>query len=261
MKNLLRFGTPNAKLKALETSEYNLTRKKVATFSLPSGYTCPGAKECLSYANRKTGKIKDGKHTKFRCFQASAEAVYPSLRNMVWNNFDALRKAEKEAAEGRESIEMAKLILKSLEDVKFDILRVHVGGDFFSLNYFKAWKMVAHNLPDKLFYAYTKSLNFWEGSRNSLPSNFILTASRGGHHDELIDEYNLKCAEVVFSEEEAAEKGLEIDHDDSHAAYSDESFALLIHGTQPKGSEASQALQKLRKKGKGGYSNKRKAVA
>ena len=89
----------------------------------------------------------------------------------------------------------------------------------------------------------------------------MLTASRGGHHDELIDAEDLKCAEVVFSEEEAAEKELEIDHDDSHAAYGDESFALLIHGTQPKGSEASQALQKLRKAGKGGYSNKRKAVA
>ena len=261
MKNLLRFGMPNAKLKALETSEYNLTRKKVATFSLPSGYTCPGAKECLSYANRKTGKIKDGKHTKFRCFQASAEAVYPSLRNMVWNNFDALRKAEKEASEGRESIEMAKLILKSLEDVKFDILRVHVGGDFFSKDYFRAWIMVANSMPDKLFYAYTKSLIMWRNMRLVVPENFVLTASRGGRHDELIDAEDLKCAEVVFSEEEAAEKGLEIDHDDSHAAYGNDSFALLIHGTQPKGSEASQALQKLRKKGKGGYSNKRKAVA
>ncbi len=219
MKNLLRFGTPNAKLKALETSEYNLTRKKVATFSLPSGYTCPGARECLSYANRKTGKIKDGKHTKFRCFQASAEAVYPSLRNMVWNNFDALRKAEKEAAEGRGSIAMAELILKSLENVKFDILRVHVGGDFFSKEYFRAWCIVADSMPDKHFYAYTKSLKMWTEYSYNLPSNFELTSSRGGEWDELIDEHDLKCSEVVFSEEEAVEKGLEIDHDDSHAAF------------------------------------------
>ena len=261
MKNLLRFGMPNAKLKALETSEYNLTRKKVATFSLPSGYTCPGAKECLSYANRKTGKIKDGKHTKFRCFQASAEAVYPSLRNMVWNNFDALREAAKDAGQGKESGGMTKLIMKSLEDIKFDILRVHVGGDFFSRDYFWAWVGVASMMPDKLFYAYTKSVDMWMGFKLSVPENFVLTASRGGHYDELIDEYDFKCAEVVFSEEEAAEKGLEIDHDDSHAAYGNDSFALLIHGTQPKGSEASQALQKLRKKGKGGYSKRRKAVA
>jgi len=261
MKNLLRFGKPNAKLKALEKSEFNLEPKKVITFSLPSGYTCPGAEECLSYANRKTGKIKDGKHTKFRCFQASAEAVYPSLRNMVWNNFDALRKAAKEAGDGRETWALAKLILKSLEKEKFDICRVHVGGDFFSEEYFNAWRMVAQRLPDKLFYAYTKSLKMWRDFRSYVPSNFVLTASRGGKNDELINELDFKCAEVVFSEKEAADKGFEIDHDDSHAAYGDESFALLIHGTQPKGSKASQALQKLRKKGIGGYSNKRKAVA
>jgi len=261
MKNLLRFGKPNAKLKALENSEFNLEPKKVITFSLPSGYTCPGAKECLSYANRKTGKIKDGKHTKFRCFQASAEAVYPSLRNMVWNNFDALREAGSIIGKKGDAKGMAKLILASLEGIKFDVLRVHVGGDFFSDDYYHAWVMVANAMPDKLFYAYTKSLNSWCSMRGITPDNFVLTASRGGNHDDLIDALNLKCAEVVFSEEEAVEKGLEIDHDDSHAAYGDKSFALLIHGTQPKGSEASQALQKLRKKGIGGYSNKRKAVA
>ena len=267
MKNLLRFGQPNAKLKALEISEYNLTRKRVATFSLPSGYTCPGAKECLSYANRKTGKIKDGKHTKFRCFQASAEAVYPSLRNMVWNNFDALRKAAKKAEKLGlcPANAMANLIQDCLKEEKFDILRVHVGGDFFSDDYFYAWILVARRMGDKLFYAYTKSLTSWKKHYNDVRllvpnDNFVLTASRGGKNDELIDEHAFKCAEVVFSEEEAAEKDLEIDHDDSHAAYGDESFALLIHGTQPKGSEASQALQKLRKKGIGGY-GKRKAVA
>jgi hypothetical protein len=261
MKNLLRFGKPNAKLKALENSEFNLEPKKVITFSLPSGYTCPGAEECLSYANRKTGKIKDGKHTKFRCFQASAEAIYPSLRNMVWNNFDALRNAAKAAGDGRETWALANLILQSLQKEKFDICRVHVGGDFFSEEYFNAWILVAERLPDKLFYAYTKSLKTWRDFRGYVPSNLVLTASRGGKNDELINNHNFKCAEVVFSEEEAIEKGLEIDHDDSHAAYGDESFALLIHGTQPKGSKASKALQKLRKKGIGGYSNKRKAVA
>ena len=60
---------------------------------------------------------------------------------------------------------------------------------------------------------------------------------------------------VVFSEEEAEQKGLEIDHDDAHAL-GKKSFALLLHGTQPKGSEASKALQVLRKAGKGGYSQK-----
>ena len=51
--------------------------------------------------------------------------------------------------------------------------------------------------------------------------------------------------------------GLEIDHDDSHAAdptKCNQDFALLIHGTQPAGTEAATALREL--KGKGSYSRK-----
>ena len=56
---------------------------------------------------------------------------------------------------------------------------------------------------------------------------------------------NLKYAKVVFSEEEAAELGLEIDHDDSHAYGGDKSFALLIHGTQPSDTMAAKAKNTL----------------
>ena len=87
----------------------------------------------------------------------------------------------------------------------------------------------------------------------------MLTAARGGKYDDLIDLHAWKEAIVVFSEEEAEELDLEIDHDDSHAAkptLRDDSFALLIHGTQPAGSDASTALKQL--KGKGSYSRKKK---
>ena len=93
--------------------------------------------------------------------------------------------------------------------------------------------------------------------------NFVLTASYGGRDDHLIDDptFNLRSAKVVFSEAEAEKLGLEIDHDDSHAArpsMRDKDFALLIHGTQPKGSEAATALKEL--KGKGSYSRKKNKV-
>ena len=76
----------------------------------------------------------------------------------------------------------------------------------------------------------------------------MLTASRGGKYDDLIDLHAWKEAIVVFSEEEAEELDLEIDHDDSHAAFGAEDFALLIHGTQPAGSAASEALKVIKKK-------------
>ena len=237
MTTTLKFGEPNAKLKKMLKTRLGL---KLKTFTLPAGYTCPGAKDCLSRADRETGKVTDGNETEFRCFMASAEARSPSLRELVWHNFELIRAELKNGVEA-----VADLIDKSLPE-KFDIMRVHVGGDYFNRDYFMAWCMVAQRHPSKVFYSYTKSLAIVAGIPK--PANLVLTASRGGKFDDLIDAHAWKEAVVVFSKEEAAEKGLEIDNDDTHAAFGTENFALLIHGTQPKGSAASKALQALKRK-------------
>jgi hypothetical protein len=238
IKNKLTFSDANTKLKKLEI----VLQAKVITFSLPSGFACPGALDCLSRANRETGKITDGEKTVFRCFQASAEAIYKPLREMVWRNFELIR------AHGNDYSAMADLIEISLPNY-FNVCRVHIGGDFFSQAYFDAWIEVAKRNPNRKFYAYTKSLNFWVLRRNEIPSNFFLTASRGGKFDNLINEHGFKCSEVVFSEDEAKQKGLEIDHDDSHAL-GNLSFALLLHGTQPANTPAAKALQAIKKANK-----------
>ena len=243
METLLTFGEPNAKLKKM-LKELSL---KLKTFTLPAGHTCPGAKDCLSRANRETGKIQDGPDTEFRCFAASAEATYPSLRNMVWRNFVLIKSTLINSVDA-----CADLICESLPK-KFDIMRVHVGGDYFNVKYLQAWIEVAKRNPDKIFYSYSKSLHFFK--QFALPENLVLTASRGGKYDDMIDLHGWLEALVVYSEQEAIDKGLEIAHDDTHAAFGKDNFALLIHGTQPKGSAASAALSKLRKQGKGGYSN------
>ena len=244
MTTTLKFGEPNAKLKKMIKAKLGLRLK---TFTLPAGHTCPGAKDCLSLADRITGKVTDGEETEFRCFMASAEARSPSLRKLAWHNLELLQDAlsfsdgHKHAAD-----RAADLICQSLPE-KFDIMRVHVGGDYFSRNYFLAWCLVAERNPDKVFYSYTKSLPIIGGTPR--PDNLVLTASRGGKWDNLIDEKNWKEARVVYSEEEAAELGLEIDHDDTHAAFGTKSFALLLHGTQPKGSAAAEALKIIKRKG------------
>jgi hypothetical protein len=76
------------------------------TFSLPAGHTCPFANDCLGKAHRVTGTITDGSSQEFRCFAATQEATYSSVRKSRWNNFDLLR--------GRTRQEMASLILASL---------------------------------------------------------------------------------------------------------------------------------------------------
>jgi hypothetical protein len=152
---------------------------------------------------------------------------------------------------------MAAKLYVSMPD-NLGICRIHVAGDFFNRNYMEAWTLVARSNPDRLFYAYTKSLQYWLDLRNDIPDNLVLTASYGGRDDHLIATEGLRSATVVFSEAEADRLGAEIDHDDSHAArpsLRDQSFALLLHGTQPAGTGAATALKEL--KGKGSYNRKK----
>jgi hypothetical protein len=138
---------------------------------------------------------------------------------------------------------MAKLILESLP-VDASLVRIHISGDFFSQAYFDAWLMVARLKPNTTFYAYTKSVNYWIARSGLIPDNFKLNASLGGRFDEYAEAHNLKTARIVLSEDEAANLGLEIDHDDSHAWKQEASFALLVHGTQSPGSAASKSWTK-----------------
>lgn len=208
-------------------------------FSLPAGHSCPGANACLCRADPDTGKLTDGKETKFRCFSASQEATYPSVRDQRWHNMSQLLSAGSSGA-------MADLITRSLPR-SFLVMRLHISGDFFSQPYFDAWLTVARRHPQSQFYAYTKSLQYWVKRLAEIPTNFRLVASVGGKYDHLIRQFDLPYAQVVFHPDEAAEKGLEIDHDDSLARDPKvQRFALLLHGGQPKGSTAAAALSQLR---------------
>ena len=245
---MLKFSKANTKLKQLqdidELQPYLQNKRKVYSFDLLSGWSCPFAVDCLSKVHLIDGKkkIKDGPKTPFRCFSASQEVAFPSTYNLRKHNFDTIKSFDN-------SLDMAYAIQLAMPD-NLGINRIHVGGDFFNLKYMMAWIRVAEWNTDRLFYAYTKSLKYWLQCLGSIPENLVFTASRGGRHDNLIAEHNLREAKVVFSEAEAEALGYEIDHDDSHAAIPslrNQSFALLIHGQQPAGSDASAAIKELKK--------------
>ena len=234
----LKFSQANAKTYAL--AEYDnlkpFLQKKRRIYSLDmlSGYSCPFAKDCLSkvveIGDKRT--IKDGPDTQFRCFSASQELTY--------TNTYKRRKANFETMKGFKSAESMKNAIESVMPKNLGICRIHVAGDFFNEDYMVAWSEVAKSHPDRLFYAYTKSLKFWVNNRKafSLIPNFVLTASRGSRNDALIGRYRLREARVIFTEAEADKLGWDIDHDDSHAAdptKKKQSFALLLHGVQPGG--------------------------
>jgi hypothetical protein len=149
---------------------------------------------------------------------------------------------------------MAKLIEDGVTNRrKIKLVRFHQSGDFFNQAYFDAWLLVAQQHPELIFYGYTKALPFWAKRLHAVPANMKLVASRGGTHDSLISMFGLRSAKVVFSEKEAIDLGLEIDHDDSLVWQGNKDFAILLHGTQPAGSEAGKAWYKIKTTGPGGY--------
>jgi Gene product 88 len=243
--------------------------KAVDHFDLPSGHTCPFAKNCLAKAVQRDGrwKLKSGPNVQFRCFSASQETQYSGVREIRFHNLKLLR------ACGNDVSALVALICASMPDYKSrapllfangkqwqGILRLHVGGDFYSQAYFDAWVKVARRYPTVLIYAYTKSVSYWIRRKRYIPSNFVLTASYGGRHDALIQKHGLRSVKVVLSQAEADALGLPIDHDDIHAMNAQGDFALLIHGTQPAGSEAGKAWERLKGTGESGYGKMRKTL-
>ena len=266
---MLKFSPANAKLKAMTKvtalSGYLTDRRKIFSLDLLSGSTCPFAKLCLSKVTIvqidgvPKKRIKDGPDTLFRCFSASQEVLFTSLYNLRKGNVDTLQESK--------SVDDIADKLQAKLPKNAGIIRIHVGGDFYNETYFLAWLKVARDNPSVLFYAYTKSLRWWIANMGDIPSNLVLTASRGGREDHLIELHNLREA-VVIADLETCQKiydenltewnGMPIDHDDSHAAdpqTRDQSFYLLVHGLQAAGSESGKSVRTL--KGKGSYSRKK----
>lgn len=239
----MKYSPANVKIKALANvpaiAKFLPKGKKVYSFDILSGHSCPFANECLSKVVETPAgfRIQDDPNTEFRCFSASQEVIFTNLRKLRSSNFSELK--------GLTSAEMAYKLSEAMPK-NLGVCRIHVAGDFFNQNYFNSWLSVALANPDKLFYAYTKSLPYWVNMIGMIPENFVLTASRGGRKDDMIDTHNLRSVNVVFHPSETI---LEIDHTDEHAANPDtrdKDFSLLIHGVQPKGSAAGDAVKILK---------------
>jgi hypothetical protein len=230
---MLNFSKGNSKL-----------TKDTLIFNLPAGKTCPGADKCLSTAVAdQNGKrrIVDGPNTEFRCFAASSEVQYDGVYLNRKNNLDAIIDA---LTEGN----CADLINSELQKArtrKITKVRIHESGDFFNAAYLQAWIMVAQNNPNLKFYCYSKNLPLFLNL--TLPDNFYLTASYGGKFDHLIDEgFFPRYAKVFMTADDAIAAGYKIDVRDQ-SCFEDGPFALLVHGTQPAGSDWGKASRLNRK--------------
>ncbi len=208
--------------------------------------SCPFAKVCKSLTHRHGKKAFGGKAIKdygdVRCYAASAEVAYPTVRRMRWRNYDLLMSVGKKG--GAQA--MADLLVRSLRHYEQNngairVFRIHDSGDFFSPDYLDAWIECAKAMPGVLFYAYTKSLSFWANRKSEIPKNLRLIASEGGKEDELIGKEGFRRSVIVKDSGEAIQRNLNIDVNDFLAAFGDKDFALLLHGVQS--AESGQTRQ------------------
>ena len=242
------FKPANSKLKKLEArmSIYHGRKVKVYSFGTLSGHTCHAAEKCLAWVNYREEtddyKLMDGPKAEFRCFAASAEAIFTPAYNHRYDNMMFVRSH-------RSHLRLAEALAKDLPS-NADYVRLHDAGDIDSAVEFKAWCHLAETHPDIVFYGYTKMLPLWVKHHGLVPENLVLTASRGGKYDSMIAEHKLRESVVVYSAGEARKLKLTIDQDDSSAARMDKrevSFALLIHGQGAPGSRQAKAMAQHRK--------------
>ncbi len=102
----------------------------VRTFSLPAYATCPGASAwCLKH-----------------CYAARIERIRPNCRMAYARNLALSLDPET----------FVHRMLKSLpEDTP--LVRIHVGGDLYSIDYIQAWEEICHARPLTRFWSYTRS--------------------------------------------------------------------------------------------------------
>ena len=212
----LKFSNSNKKLDKI-TEWLDVKKSDIKTFNITPAKSCPYAYDC--------------QHV-FKCYALIQEEYRKDFKKQNKYNYDLLRKNHKSVDA------MTDLIDRSLLPSK--IIRIHSSGDFFNERYLKAWIKVSQLKHNKniIFYAYTTSIPYWINNLDEINSldNFKLIASLGTNgQDHLIKKYNLQFSKVVYSENESKALGLEVDWNERLAISQTNNFALVIHGTQPKG--------------------------
>ena len=136
-----------------------------ADFSFGDGEnTCPAAGACRGVCYAKQGRY-----------------VMDSVKNARMHNLN-LFNSPKTGALGFAA--MATEDLKRLGK-RYNVVRIHDSGDFFSQMYLNAWKAIAHFNPSIIFYAYTKSMHL--DIETNRPANFRITQSLGGKYDTRVN--------------------------------------------------------------------------
>lgn len=190
----LKLLSQNSKMKKASLKTYN--------FDLPAIKTCPFADKCKAY-----------------CYATKGFYQMPSVKRKFENNLIASKQDNFFM-----QIQVELNYLKSKN--KIDAIRIHSSGDFYSFKYLMQWRLIMLDNPEIVFYAYTKSIPYFEQllENYTLPDNFKVIFSEGGKYDNKIKELNLRHVKLV---NQYSSNAMTSDSDDSMILFSNDNIEII----------------------------------
>ena len=119
-------------IKDITISKSNTKIGKIASFSVPTKRTCVGMTEWCGE----------------NCYAEQSEIQYPNVIASYNRNLNASKLSN--------FARMITLEIKALP-ATYKSFRIHVAGDFYSVQYIKKWIAIVKANPQMVFYAYTRS--------------------------------------------------------------------------------------------------------
>lgn len=113
------------------------------SFGLPAGkkFACPGATSVCESV----------------CYAGKLEKVYKGVRDVLVHNWELLKDADLPTMEMLLTDMIDEFIAECEKFGAEKLFRIHWDGDFFNLEYVKAWKSVILSRPEVQFWVYTRS--------------------------------------------------------------------------------------------------------
>ena len=173
---------------------------KTYNFDLPAIKTCPFADKCKVY-----------------CYATKGFYQMPSVKAKFERNLEA-SKLDNFVSEIQKDIDLLK------EKGKIDAIRIHSSGDFYNENYLDKWIEIIANNQDIVFYAYTKSLPYFNNPELKYSDNFKVIFSEGGKYDHLIEKWDLRRVKLV---DQYSSNAMTSDSDDSMILFSDDNIEII----------------------------------
>lgn len=178
-----------------------------ADFSFDGGNTCPGANACRGVCYAKQGRY-----------------MMPNVRDARLHNFNLFQTRGKLGFIGDAIADLTRLVKR------YNVVRIHDSGDFFSQEYLDAWKAIAAAFPHVIFYAYTKSLHL--DIATDKPLNLRITQSLGGKYDAKIN-LDLPHSRIFSTDADRIAAGyVDGNVNDIPAIVGDIRIGLVYHGVR-----------------------------